>query len=130
MSKHKRGWRCPFFCSQCKNWCTAMTSSMGTPYLELVGEAKLAERVQNDNSDEIRAPLERVLCTLIVPSLFGTSYYPLSMYSPEDDFKKPSLRPHFCPRKQGASGPVKGFRGSYKFIFLFTALSNRRNLRM
>ena len=62
-----------------------------------------------DKFEEIRAPLERGLCTLIVPSLFGTSYYPLPMYSPEDDFKKPSLRPHFCPRKQGASGPVKGY---------------------
>ena len=31
------------------------------------------------------------------------------MYSPEDEFKKPSLRPHFCPRKQGASGSVKGY---------------------
>jgi hypothetical protein len=30
-----------------------MTFSMRTPYLELVGEAKLAERVQNDYSDEI-----------------------------------------------------------------------------
>jgi hypothetical protein len=29
---------------------------------------------------DIRAPLERGLCTLIVPSLFGTSYYPLPMY--------------------------------------------------
>jgi hypothetical protein len=70
----------------------------------------------------IRAPLERVLCTLIVPSLFGTSYYPLPMYSPEDDFKKPSLRPHFCPRKQGASGSVKGyswFVDYYTIIFIF-----------
>ena len=68
------------------------------------------------------APLERGLCTLIVPSLFGTSYYPLLMYSPEDDFKKPSLRPHFCPRKQGASGSVKGyswFVEYYTIIFIF-----------
>jgi hypothetical protein len=26
---------------------------------------------------KIRAPFERVICTLIVPRLFGTSYYPL-----------------------------------------------------
>ena len=69
----------------------------------------------------IRAPLERVLCTLIVPSLFGTSYYPLPMYSPEDKFKKPSLRPHFCPRKQGASGFVKGYPWNTILILCFTA---------
>jgi hypothetical protein len=74
----------------------------------------------NANMD-IRAPLERGLCTLIVPSLFGTSYYPLPMYSPEDDFKNHRSVRIFVPVNRVRQGPLKGICGSYNFYFLFTA---------